>query len=127
MSDVKDTGWLQSPSQILTDLDGEEVAVGFFDADEAQKAYFHEFGTDDLEGTAFIRSVFDAAVPRYEQAIGQGAADAITEGGSVTRAMHVAGEMVAEDIRRSITDHGLVETGAMRDAVEVRRGGEGGE
>lgn len=132
----RDRGYkrIRSAVAAMTDLDAE---VGFFTPDQAAKAAFAEFGSESVPARPFMSAALDGGraqiFARWTELLGQVVDGDLPE----ARALQLLADEIKAMIRASI-DNGrwtpnaastiqpkksskpLVDTGAMRDAIEVK-------
>ena len=98
------------------------VEVGFFgNKDEpsglntVQAALIHEFGVGDHKETAFFRQAIRSALPAVHDYLARH-----THGHVSQHQADQIGQHFADHIRRSIKEHGLVDSGTLMSAVEYK-------
>lgn len=137
----RDLGWQAFKRNMLTIGPGVSIEVGIFDEDEAEKAFFHEFGTTHIPPRPFIRPAFDRNERLILKALERGLIQ-VTEGKrSIAQAADKIGSMIARLIKEEIdrlktppleaatiadkdSSKLLVETGKMKRSIthRVKRG-----
>lgn len=100
------------------------VDVGVFDPVNASKALRQEFGAEGADGqvtpeTAFMRKAAGLGARQdLRRAVRSGA-----KGGNLAAGLMAAGRVLQRGMKRNITEDDLIESGKMRRAVKVRKGG----
>lgn len=102
----------------------DDVLVGIDAVEHPDQAVYgavHEFGSTEHREAAFLRSTTDRSEDDLSNAIGEGLARAIDGRGSARAGVQTAGEQLRDNVRRKISEAGLVDSGRLRDAIEVHR------
>lgn len=118
-TEERDLGWSKIWAALKDPIDL-EVDVGWFEEAEATKAAVHDLGMDDAPETAFVRQGFDDNLAQNEQQL-QRLMGKVVDGDLRIGAVGLAlGRGQQSQLKRATARAGLVETGAMRDAVAFR-------
>lgn len=125
-------------SASLAKMAGALVETGLFDPEQATKGNRHEFGTSRIPARPWLSVAADTGAPKIGDAMVK-ATDEVIAGASPKAALERAGEttaqiaknvlgtnqvggppLAASTVRRKGNDRKLVDTGAMRDAIESK-------
>lgn len=86
----------------------------------AEYGAFHEFGTVDLPQRSFLRATFDAKQKEYQNRLDEGARRVIDGETNFARVLFGVGMLLSNDVKKAITKLGLIDTGALRNAIALR-------
>lgn len=78
---------------------------------------FQEFGTDTVPESPWFRTSLEKNREKYAAALAKGAEAILDEKASADEILFRLGAEVANDLKRSIVEFGLVDTGTARNAV----------
>jgi len=129
LSDVGDSRSLRRVLSAVTDAGRVALEVGIFEGagasveggpegvSPAEYMFFQEFGTSVLEERPWFRTALETHRDKYATALRRGAREILEGKRTREEVLFALGVEVANDLKLSITDFGLVDTGTARNAV----------